>query len=128
LLEACKALPQVAPGVRCPTGEARITPGFLLPARYVIHTVGPVWHGGHRDEPELLARCYRSCIALADEHAIESIAFPAISCGVYGYPPEQAARVAIATLRKVAPRAMDVQLCCYDERMASIWQDALNRA
>lgn len=128
LLEACKALPQVAPGVRCPTGEARITPGFLLPARYVIHTVGPVWHGGHRGEPELLAQCYRSCIVLADEHAIASIAFPAISCGVYGYPPEQAARVAIATLRKVAPEAMDVQLCCYDARMAAIWQDALNRA
>lgn len=128
LLKACKALPQVAPGVRCPTGEARITPGFLLPARYVIHTVGPVWHGGHRGEAELLARCYRSCIALANEHAIASIAFPAISCGVYGYPPEQAARVAIATLRKVAPDAMDVQLCCYDARMASIWQDALNRA
>jgi O-acetyl-ADP-ribose deacetylase (regulator of RNase III) len=128
LLEACKALPQVAPGVRCPTGEARITPGFLLPARYVIHTVGPVWHGGHRGEAELLARCYRSCIALANEHAIASIAFPAISCGVYGYPPEQAARVAIATLRKVAPDLMDVQLCCFDARMASIWQDALNRA
>lgn len=128
LLEACKALPQVAPGVRCPTGEARITAGFLLPARYVIHTVGPVWHGGHRGEPELLARCYRSCIALADEHAIASIAFPAISCGVYGYPPEQAARVAIATLREVAPDDIDVQLCCYGERMASIWQDALNRA
>jgi len=128
LLEACKALPQVAPGVRCPTGEARITAGFLLPARYVIHTVGPVWHGGHRGEPELLAQCYRSCIALADEHAIASMAFPAISCGVYGYPPEQAARVAIATLRKVAPDDIDVQLCCYGERMASIWQDALNRA
>jgi len=128
LLEACKALPQVAPGVRCPTGEARITAGFLLPARYVIHTVGPVWHGGHRGEPELLAQCYRSCIALADEHAIASMAFPAISCGVYDYPPEQAARVAIATLRKVAPDDIDVQLCCYGERMASIWQDALNRA
>lgn len=128
LLEACKALPQVAPGVRCPTGEARITPGFLLPARYVIHTVGPVWHGGHRGEAGLLAQCYRSCIALANEHAIASIAFPAISCGVYGYPPEQAARVAIATLRKIAPDAMDVQLCCYDAHMASIWQDALNRA
>jgi O-acetyl-ADP-ribose deacetylase (regulator of RNase III) len=127
LLEACKALPQVAPGVRCPTGEARITPGFLLPARYVIHTVGPVWHGGHRGEAELLARCYRSCIELANEHAIASIAFPAISCGVYGYPSEQAAQVAIATLRKVAPDLMDVQLCCFDARMASIWQDALNQ-
>jgi O-acetyl-ADP-ribose deacetylase len=130
LLEACKALPQVAPGVRCPIGEARITLGFLLPARYVIHTVGPVWHGGLRGEPELLARCYRSCIALAAEHAVRSIGFPAISCGVYGYPPEKAARVAMASLHNVltAHASMDVQLCCYDERMASIWQDALNRA
>lgn len=129
LLEACRALPQVAPGVRCPTGEARITPGFALRARYVIHTVGPVWKGGHHSEPELLARCYRSCIALAAEHAVLSIAFPAISCGVYGYPPEQAARVGIASLRDalaVHP-AMDVQLCCYDERMASIWREALTR-
>lgn len=126
LLEACKALPQVAPGVRCPTGEARITPGFMLSARYVVHTVGPIWHGGHRGEPELLARCYRSCIALASEHAIRSIGFPAISCGVYGYPPERAARIAIATLREVAHDAMDVQLCCLDARMASIWQEALD--
>lgn len=127
LLEACKALPQVAPGVRCPTGEARITPGFALRARYVIHTVGPVWKGGQHSEPELLARCYRSCIALAAEHDVRSIAFPAISCGVYGYPPEQAARVAIASLRDVlvAHAAMDVQLCCYDERMATIWSEAL---
>jgi O-acetyl-ADP-ribose deacetylase (regulator of RNase III) len=127
LLEACKALPQVAPGVRCPTGEARITSGFALRARYVIHTVGPVWKGGRHGEPELLASCYRSCIVLAAEHEVRSIAFPAISCGVYGYPPEQAARVAIASLRDVltAHAAMDVQLCCYDERMASIWSEAL---
>lgn len=130
LLEACKALPQVAPGVRCPTGEARITPGFALRARYVIHTVGPVWKGGRHSEPELLACCYRSCIALAAEHDVRSIAFPAISCGVYGYPPEQAARVAIASLRDVLTghAAMDVQLCCYDERMASIWSGALTQA
>ena|SRR5215469_8176332 len=78
LLAACRALPEVAPGVRCPTGEARLTSGFALPARYVIHTVGPVWHGGHNGEAELLARCYRSCIALAVDHAVRSIAFPAI--------------------------------------------------
>jgi O-acetyl-ADP-ribose deacetylase len=127
LLEACKALPQVAPGVRCPTGEARITPGFALRARYVIHTVGPVWKGGNHNEPELLARCYRSCIELAAEHNVRSIAFPAISCGVYGYPPEQAAHVAIASLREVLPAnpSIDVQLCCYDERMAAIWREAL---
>ncbi|MFC3652116.1 O-acetyl-ADP-ribose deacetylase [Dyella humi] len=130
LLEACRALPQVAPGVRCPTGEARITAGFALRARYVIHTVGPVWKGGQHGEPKLLARCYRSCVALAAEHDVRSIAFPAISCGVYGYPPEQAARVAITSLHDAlaAHTAMDVQLCCYDERMASIWRDALNQA
>ena len=127
LLEACKALPQVAPGVRCPTGEARITSGFLLPARYVVHTVGPVWKGGHHGEAELLAQCYRSSIALAARHEVRSIAFPAISCGVYGYPPEQAARVAIASLREVLAihPAMEVQLCCFDERMAAIWRAAL---
>lgn len=127
LLEACKALPQVAPGVRCPTGEARITSGFLLPARYVIHTVGPVWKGGHHGEAELLAQCYRSSIALAARHEVRSIAFPAISCGVYGYPPEQAARVAIASLREVLAihPAMEVQLCCFDERMAATWRAAL---
>jgi O-acetyl-ADP-ribose deacetylase (regulator of RNase III) len=130
LLEACRALPQVAPGVRCPTGEARITAGYLLPARYVIHTVGPVWKGGHHGEPELLARCYRSCVSLALRHEVKSIGFPAISCGVYGYPPEQAARVAIAALRETltAHPAMDVRLCCFDERMAFIWRQALSQA
>ncbi|HUA81550.1 MAG TPA: O-acetyl-ADP-ribose deacetylase [Dyella sp.] len=130
LLAACRAIPEVTPGVRCPTGHARITPGYALAARYVIHTVGPVWHGGQHGEPDLLARCYRSCIALALEHDVQSIGFPAISCGVYGYPPDQAAGVAIATLREAFfdHAAMDVQLCCYDERMASIWKHALNRA
>jgi O-acetyl-ADP-ribose deacetylase len=130
LLAACRALPEVAPGVRCPTGAARITPGFLLPARYVIHTVGPVWHGGHDGEAELLARCYRSCLALAIEHDLQSIGFPAISCGVYGYPPEQAASVAVAELRDLlaAQPALDVQLCCFDQRMAAIWRHALNQA
>jgi O-acetyl-ADP-ribose deacetylase len=130
LLAACRALPEVAPGVRCPTGAARITPGFLLPARYVIHTVGPVWHGGQDGEAELLARCYRSCLALAKEHDLQSVGFPAISCGVYGYPPEQAASVAVVELRNLLAKqsALDVQLCCFDHRMAAIWQHALNQA
>lgn len=130
LLAACRALPEVKPGVRCPTGEARLTPGFELPARYVIHTVGPVWHGGNAGEAELLASCYRSCIALAIEHDLHRIGFPAISCGVYGYPPERAAEVAIATLRDAlaAHPALDVRLCCFDDRMSKIWQSALNRA
>ena len=128
LLAACRALPEVSPGVRCPTGEARLTPGFGLPARFVIHTVGPVWHGGHAGEAELLGRCYRSCVALAIEHDLHSIAFPAISCGVYGYPPDRAASVAVATLRDVLAMhpTLDVQLCCFDDRMAVIWQRALN--
>lgn len=93
LKAACRELPEVRPGVRCPTGESRITPGFGLPARYVIHTVGPIWHGGDSGEPELLASCYRSALDLARENEVRSIAFPAISCGIYGYPPKRAAAV-----------------------------------
>jgi O-acetyl-ADP-ribose deacetylase len=130
LLAACRAIPEVSPGVRCPTGEARLTPGFDLSARFVIHTVGPVWHGGQAGEAELLAQCYRSCLALALEHRLESLAFPAISCGVYGYPPKLAAGVAVAELRSrlTTYAALDVQLCCFDDRMAAIWQNALNQA
>jgi O-acetyl-ADP-ribose deacetylase len=98
LLDACRAVPEVRPGVRCPTGESRITPGFRLPARYVIHTVGPVWRGGAAGEPELLASCYRTALELAREHRVRSIAFPAISCGVFGYPVERAAAVAVKTV------------------------------
>src|SRR5689334_768940 len=79
----------------CPTGEARISPGFRLPVRHVIHTVGPVWQGGHANEPELLARCYRNSLALAAEHGCRTVAFPAISCGVYGYPLAEAAGIAV---------------------------------
>lgn len=84
----------------CPTGEARITPGYDLSARYVIHAVGPVWHGGHRGEPEDLAGCYKNALDLAASHGLRSIAFPAISTGVYGYPLEAAAEVAIRTVRE----------------------------
>ena len=103
LREACRAVPEVRPGVRCPTGEARITPGFRLPARFVVHTVGPVWRGGPKGrggaEAELLASCYRSSLALAAEHGATSVAFPAISTGVYGYPPDAAAAVAVEAVR-----------------------------
>jgi O-acetyl-ADP-ribose deacetylase (regulator of RNase III) len=95
LLAACREVPEVSPGVRCPTGEARMTSGFRLPARFVIHTVGPVWRGGGQGEPELLASCYRNSLALARANALNSIAFPAISCGVYGYPIDQAAAIAV---------------------------------
>lgn len=87
----------------CPTGEARITPGFDLPARYIIHTVGPVWFGGGHGEPALLASAHRSCIELADEHGLRSIAFPAISCGIFGYPVAEAARIAVRTVREAMP-------------------------
>ena len=83
----------------CPTGEARLTRGYRLPARFVIHTVGPVWHGGNAGEPDLLAACYRNVYALADRHGIRSIALPAISCGIYGYPIEAAVAIAVRETR-----------------------------
>ena len=99
LLAACRAIPEVRPGVRCPTGEARLTSGFRLKARYVIHAVGPVWNGGEFHEPELLASCYRSSLILARAHGLRSIAFPAISCGIYGYPLDLAAMIAVREIR-----------------------------
>jgi O-acetyl-ADP-ribose deacetylase (regulator of RNase III) len=89
LLEECRTIGG------CPTGQAKVTKGYNLPAKFVIHTVGPVWHGGSRNEPELLADCYRNSLALATAHSIKTIAFPAISCGIYGYPIDQAVRIAV---------------------------------
>jgi O-acetyl-ADP-ribose deacetylase (regulator of RNase III) len=130
LLAACRALPESSPGVRCRTGEVRITAGFELPAHYVIHTVGPVWHGGDRGEARLLAECYRNALILAREHRLHSIAFPAISCGVYGYPAMPAASVAIRALRSTLLDAssIDVTLCCFSESMRTVFQQALNAA
>ena len=99
LFEVCLKMPEMRPGVRCPTGEARITPGFKLPAKYVIHTVGPVYRDGRHGEPELLAACYRNSLALAVENGCRSIAFPCISTGVYGYPLEDAAKIAVQEVR-----------------------------
>lgn len=100
----------------CPPGEARLTPGFDLPARWVVHAVGPIWHGGHRREAELLASCYREAVAVADAAGATSIAFPAISTGIYGYPPEEAAVVAVTTLRTVEPRHLaEAVLVAFDE-------------
>ncbi|TXH44508.1 MAG: O-acetyl-ADP-ribose deacetylase [Actinobacteria bacterium] len=90
---ACR---QVAP---CPTGQARITPGFDLPARFIIHTVGPVWHGGGQGEADLLASAYRNSLALAGQNGVRTVAFPAISCGIFGYPVEDAAQIAVRTVR-----------------------------
>ena len=99
LLDACRAIPEVRPGVRCPTGEARLTPGFRLPARFVIHTVGPIWAGGMEQEPELLASCYRESLALAREHSLRSIAFPSISTGAFSYPMQLAGAIAARECR-----------------------------
>ncbi len=94
----------------CPTGEARITRGYRLPARLVIHTVGPVWNGGTRGEPELLRGCYVNSLKLAAEHGVRSIAFPSISTGAYRYPIEQAARIAVTTVRQALDRPTCVEL------------------
>ena len=115
---ACRAVPEVHPGVRCPTGESRITPGFRLPARHVIHTVGPVWRGGAAGEPELLAR----------EHRVRSIAFPAISCGVFGYPVTQAATIAVDTISAhLGSPVESVLLVAFDVTTERALQAALGR-
>jgi len=109
----------------CPTGEARITRGYRLASRHVIHTVGPVWRGGAHGEPELLARCYRNSLALAQRHGLQGIAFPAISTGIYGYPKEAATAIAV---REVRARAeLDhVVFCCFGEEMAALYRDVLS--
>ncbi len=122
LLEACRKLNG------CKTGDAKPTPGFRLPAKWVFHAVGPVWNGGQRNEEELLAGCYRRCLALAAEHQVRSIAFPAISTGVYGFPSDRAARIAIDTV-KVHVDAGGVELVnfvCFDNRTYSIYMELLN--
>ena len=150
LYEACLKVPEVCPGVRCPTGEARITPGFQLPAKFVIHTVGPVYRNGQHGEPEKLAACYRNSLALAAENGCQSIAFPCISTGIYGYPKEEAAQIAVREVhaflsnsepqigRAVAPRPpqedglassrppeMEVIFCCFSERDANVYRSLI---
>lgn len=112
----------------CPTGEARITKGYRLPARFVIHTVGPVWSGGTQGEPELLRRCYASSMQLAAGHGVRSIAFPAISTGAYGYPIESAARIAVAAVREALtrPTSVDVvRFVCFSERDWNVYLELL---
>jgi O-acetyl-ADP-ribose deacetylase (regulator of RNase III) len=113
----------------CPTGQAKITRGYRLPANYVIHTVGPVWRGGSRGEAELLASCYRESLALARTHGVKTMAFPAISCGVYGYPLDQAARIAVATLREGLagnPDLEKVYLVCFGDDVLAAYRAALS--
>jgi O-acetyl-ADP-ribose deacetylase (regulator of RNase III) len=110
----------------CPTGEAKATPGFALPARWVIHTVGPVWHGGDQGEPELLASCYRRSLEVADSLGAASVAFPAISTGVYGYPRDRAARVAVDTIRGVSTAVQKVMLVAFDRPTFDLYEELLH--
>lgn len=119
LLEECRTLGG------CATGGAKITRGYRLPAKYVIHTVGPVWHGGKFREAELLAGCYRRSLELAIEHGVKTIAFPSISTGVYGYPVEEAAGIAVATVREVLEMSVgapEVIFCCFSARDLSVYE------
>jgi O-acetyl-ADP-ribose deacetylase (regulator of RNase III) len=126
LLEECRTLRG------CGTGEAKITRGYRLPARWVIHTVGPVWHGGEHDEPELLARCYRNVLRLAAERGIRTIAFPSISTGAYGFPIAAASRIAVREVLRVLDAdasAFDrVVFVCFGERDYDQYQAALAEA
>jgi O-acetyl-ADP-ribose deacetylase (regulator of RNase III) len=115
LLEYCRGLGG------CPTGQAKITPGFRLTAQWVIHTVGPVWRGGAEGEAELLASCYRESLARADEVGAATVAFPAISTGVYGYPRDEAAAVAVATVRDTPTSVAEVTFVCFDEATAATY-------
>jgi O-acetyl-ADP-ribose deacetylase (regulator of RNase III) len=120
LLKECKTLHG------CDTGQAKITGGYRLPASYVIHTVGPVWAGGNHDEALLLASCYRACMNIAREKNMNSIAFPAISCGIYGYPIDEAAHIAITTVStslKDCPTLKTVYLVCFGDEVFKIYND-----
>src|SRR6201996_7657268 len=119
LLTACRALHG------CATGDAKATPGFRLPAKWVFHAVGPVWHGGTQNEERLLASCYRRCLELAREHKAESIAFPAISTGIYRFPPEQAAQIAVRTVKENAAGIAVVQFVCFNDTTLEIYSQLL---
>lgn len=119
LLEECRTLGG------CPTGEARITGGYRLRARYVIHTVGPIYRGGKHGEADLLASCYRNSLRLAVEKGVRSIAFPNISTGIYGYPKEEAARIAIRTVKDflLTADSLHVIFCCFDDENFRLYRD-----
>jgi O-acetyl-ADP-ribose deacetylase (regulator of RNase III) len=124
LLDECRKLRSLG---GCKTGDAKITGGYRLPAKYIIHTVGPVWQGGDKGESDLLAQCYRRCFELAQQHGICSIAFLAISCGVYGYPIRDAAEIAVSECRAALAdtSALDVVLVAFGSEMARVYEDAM---
>jgi len=114
----------------CETGKAKITKGYRLPARHVIHTVGPVWNGGGRREAELLAGCYRSCFSLAPEHNLKSLAFPAISCGIYGYPIEDAVEIAVRETRAELARSLNIEkviFACFEDEVFEAYEWEVGR-
>ena len=113
----------------CKAGQAKITKGYRLPAKFIIHTVGPVWNGGTRGEPDLLASCYRNSLKLAIENEITSIAFPSISTGIYGYPKDDAAQIAVSTCRmfiQSSEAEIQVTFCCFSQHDLSIYENLLN--
>ncbi|WP_018151855.1 O-acetyl-ADP-ribose deacetylase [Leeia oryzae] len=115
----------------CKTGDAKLTNGYQLPAAFVIHTVGPVWHGGQHKEAELLASCYRRVLEIAAAHAITSVAFPSISTGVYGYPIEAAAQIAVSTVTnnlQQCPALQEVIFCCFSDSDLAIYQHVLSKS
>ena len=125
LLKECRTLRG------CSTGQAKLTRGYRLPAKYVIHTVGPVWHGGGANESALLASCYRSCLDIAVAREIRSIAFPCISTGVYGYPAEEAARIAVAAVTDFLAKSaadLEVVFCCFFASDLQIYEGLLNKS
>lgn len=125
LLEECRRLGG------CKVGEAKLTKGYQLPARFIIHTVGPVWRGGKNGEPELLASCYRGSLAIAEKHEMKSIAFPSISTGVYGYPIELAARVAVETVCNVVRKSSMIEeiiFCCFSPSDLDVYKSLLPKS
>lgn len=114
----------------CRTGQAKLTKGYRLPAKYVIHTPGPVWNGGRSGEEELLKSCYESCLRLAAEHGCRSVAFPSISTGIYRFPLELASRIAVETILSFLDThpQLEVQMVCFDERTRSFYEEALEKS